>query len=115
MRGRPRARRSRTGSVGDIGGSSAMGSALTSASCTSVSSTLGTMSSAPSVPSRESIRASDCVSDSEWERPLVSKVGVGKGESLLDDMEGWGEELMLRRACAGGCPKLAVEIIRASE
>jgi hypothetical protein len=66
----------------------------------------------PSVPNRESLRASDC--GSEVERPFVSKVGVFMGESLLDDMEGCGEELMLRRACApgGGCPKVMVEIIR---
>lgn len=51
------------------------------------------------------------------ETPFESKVGVFAGDSLLDDMEGWGEELMLRRACAadGGCPKLMVEIIRASK
>ena len=86
MRGRPRARLSRTGSVGEIGGSSANGSVLTSARCTSVSSIFGTISSEPSVPNRESIRASDCVS--EMGRPFVSKVGVFMGESLLEDMEG---------------------------
>lgn len=109
IRGRPRARRSRTGSVGETGGSSDAGSALTSASCSSVSSIFGTISSEPK---RESIRASDCVS--EFVRTFESNVGVLMGESLLDDMEGCGEELMLRRACAagGGCPKLSVEIIR---
>lgn len=37
-----------------------------------------------------------------------------KGESLADDMEGCGDELVLRRACApgGGWPKEKVEIIR---
>lgn len=44
------------------------------------------MSSVPSVPNRESIRASDCIS--ELERPFGSKLGVFMGESLLDDMEG---------------------------
>ena len=109
MRGRPRARRSRTGSVGEMGGSSADGSVFTSASCSSVSSIFGTISSeAP----REPTRASDGVS--EWDAALASKEGVSAGESLLDDMEGCGEELMLRRACApgGGCPKERVEIIR---
>lgn len=43
-------------------------------------------------------------------------MGVFIGESLLDDMEGCGDELMLRRACAlgGGCPKERVEIIRSA-
>jgi len=101
--------------VGEIGGSSAMGSILTSASCTSVSSIFGTMVSVPSVPNRESTRASDCVS--ELERPFASKVGVFVGESLLDDMEGCGEELTLRRACApgGGCANWMVEFIRSNE
>jgi hypothetical protein len=47
------------------------------------------------------------------ETPFESNVGVFAEESLLDDEDGWGEELMLRRACAadGGCAKLRVEII----
>jgi hypothetical protein len=51
--------------------------------------------------------------ESVVETPFESKVGVFAEESLLDDMEGWGEELMLRRACVagGGCAKLRVEII----
>ena len=110
MRGRPRARLSRTGSVGDIGVSSVTGSGLTSDSWSSVSSILGTISSDSS---REPMRPSE--RESWVETPLESNVGVSAGESLLDDMEGWGDELMLRRACAadGGCPKLNVEIIRA--
>ena len=54
--------------------------------------------------------------DSELGAPLVSKVGVSAGDSLLEDMEGCGDELMLRRACAagGGGPKLRVEIIRST-
>lgn len=83
MRGRPRARRSRTGSVGDMGVSSARGSALTSDSWSSVSSILGTISSDPSL---EPMRPSD--RESWTEAPLESKVGVLAGESLLDDMEG---------------------------
>ena len=112
MRGRPRARLSRTGSVGDIGVSSPTGSGLTSARWSSVSSILGTISSDPS---RETTRSSD--RESAVEKPVVSKVGVSAGDSLLDDMEGWGEELVLRRACAadGGWPKFMVEIIRADE
>lgn len=41
-------------------------------------------------------------------------MGVLAGESLLDDMEGCGDELVLSRACAlgGGCPNERVEIIR---
>lgn len=43
-----------------------------------------------------------------------SKFGVVKGESLADDMEGCGEELVLKRMFApgGGWPKDSVEIIR---
>jgi hypothetical protein len=76
---------------------------------------MASVPSVPSVPNRESIRTSDCVS--ELERPFASKVGVFVGDSLLDDMEGCGEELMLRRACApgGGGAKLMVEIIRSNE
>lgn len=42
------------------------------------------------------------------------KLGVLKGDSLEDDMEGCGDELVLRRACApgGGWPSERVEIIR---
>lgn len=45
---------------------------------------------------------------------VVSKLGVVEGDSLADDIEGGGEELVLRRACApgGGLPKERVEIIR---
>lgn len=109
IRGRPRERLSRTGSVGEIGDSSVTGSVLTSSSRSSVSSIFGIISSEPT---RESIRVSDCVS--ELEATFASKMGVFIGESLLDDMEGCGDELMLRRACApgGGCPKVRVEIIR---
>lgn len=48
------------------------------------------------------------------EVPFESNVGVSMGESLLDDMEDCGEELMLRRACAPGgrCPNDRVEIMR---
>ena len=93
MRGRPRALRRRTGSVGEMGASSAEGSTFTSESCNSVSSILGTISSEPF---RESMRGSDCVSETEG--MFESKVGVFMGESLQEDMEGCGEELMLRRA-----------------
>lgn len=48
---------------------------------------------------------------------LELKLGVAKGESLEDDMEGCGDELVLRRACApgGGWPSERVEIIRPSD
>jgi hypothetical protein len=44
------------------------------------------------------------------------KLGVFIGESLADDMEGCGEELVLRRECApgGGWPKERVDIIRSN-
>jgi hypothetical protein len=45
---------------------------------------------------------------------LESKLGVDIGESLADDMEGCGEELVLKRVGApcGGWPKARVELIR---
>jgi hypothetical protein len=48
---------------------------------------------------------------------LESKLGVDIGESLADDMEGCGDELVLKRLCApcGGWPKERVEIIRSGE
>lgn len=48
---------------------------------------------------------------------FVSKLGVVKGDSLDDDMEGCGEELVLKRVCApgGGWPKERVEIIRSGD
>jgi len=109
MRGRPRARLIRTGSVGDIAVSSAKDSSLTSANCSSVSSNLGTTSTELV---RVSNRDSDCVS--EVLKMVESKLGVVIGESLADDMEGCGEELVLRRACApgGGWPKVRIEFIR---
>jgi hypothetical protein len=47
---------------------------------------------------------------------VESNIGVLIGESLLEDIEGCGDELMLRRACAagGGCPVDRVEVIRLS-
>jgi hypothetical protein len=53
---------------------------------------------------------------SELLKMAVSKFGVVIGESLADDMEGCGDELVLRRECAlgGGWPKERVEIIRTS-
>jgi hypothetical protein len=107
MRGRPRARLIRTGSVGDIGASFADISSLTSAKWSSVSSSFGTTSV-------ELVRVSDCVS--ELLKMAVLKLGVLIGESLADDIEGCGEELVLRRACApgGGWPKERVDIIRSS-
>jgi hypothetical protein len=94
-RGRPRPRLTRTGSVGEIGDSSAIGSAFTSDNSSSRSSTLGTTSSEPSLDDRrEPICMSDVGSESD------SSVGVSRGESLLDDMEGCGDEEMLRRAGA---------------
>ena len=111
IRGRPLARRIRTGCVGDIGVSSATDSSLTSANCNSVSSSLGTTSvELVLVP----IRDSDCVSDVL--NMVESKLGVVIGDSLADDMEGCGEELVLRRAFApgGGWPNERVEIIGSS-
>jgi hypothetical protein len=59
-------------------------------------------------------RDSDCVS--ELLKIAELKLGVVIGESLADDIEGCGEELVLRRACApgGGWPKERVDIIRSS-
>jgi hypothetical protein len=53
----------------------------------------------------------------EWLKIVESKLGVVIGESLADDMEGCGEELVLKRACApdGGWPKERVDIIRSSD
>lgn len=82
------------------------GSDLTSDNWSSVSSIFGTISSDPSL---EPVRPSD--KEPVVETAFESKVGVFAGESLLEDMEGWGEELMLRRACVGGCPQLTVDII----
>lgn len=61
---------------------------------------------------RESRRRSDC--ESEAEKMFESKFGVVRGESLAEDMEGWGDELVLRRegAPGGEGPKEKVEIIR---
>lgn len=60
---------------------------------------------------RESRRPSDGVS--EFEKMFESKLGVVNGESLAEDMEGCGDELVL---CApdGERPKEIVEIIRSS-
>lgn len=83
MRGLPRARLIRTGSVGDIGVSSTAGSVFTSASWSSVSSIFGIISSDPSLePTRSSER------EPVMELPFVSNVGVVAGDSLLEDMEG---------------------------
>lgn len=105
-RGRPRLGLTRTGSVGDIGGSSAMDSALTSERDSSCSSIFNTTSSRP-------LPASSRVSErlSAREDTPESKAGVFIGDSLLDDMEGCGDELTLRRACApgGGCPREKVD------
>ena len=90
MRGRPRARRILTGSVGDMGVSSV--SSLTSARSTSDSSSFGTISLGLVWESR---RPSDC--ESEARKTLASKLGVVKGDSLDDDMEDWGDELVLMR------------------
>lgn len=62
---------------------------------------------------RESRRPSDC--ESEVEKMFESKLGVVKGESLAEDMEGGGDELVLRRACAPGGegPNEILEFIRA--
>jgi hypothetical protein len=111
MRGRPRARLIRTGSVGDMGVSSTTDSSLTSANCSSVSSSFGTMSVELV---RVFNRDSDCVS--ELLKMLESKLGVVIGESLADDIEGCGEELVLKRVCAlgGGWPKDRVEIIQSN-
>jgi hypothetical protein len=43
----------------------------------------------------ESRRPSDC--ESEARKTLASKLGVVKGDSLDDDMEDWGDELVLMR------------------
>ena len=45
---------------------------------------------------------------------LESKFGVVNGESLADDMEGCGDELVLKRVCAPGGegPKETGETIR---
>jgi hypothetical protein len=61
---------------------------------------------------RESRRPSECVS--EFEKMFESKLGVVNGESLAEDMEGCGDELVLKRVCAPGGegPKEKVEIIR---
>jgi hypothetical protein len=50
----------------------------------------------------------------EVSNTVVSKLGVVNEESLADDMEGCGDELVLKRVCApvGGWPKETVEIIR---
>lgn len=84
-------------------------SSLTSASSNSASSTLGMISSGLV---RESRRPSDC--ESEVENILGSKLGVAKGDSLAEDMEGGGDELVLKRVCApdGGGPKGIVKFIR---
>lgn len=61
-------------------------------------------------------RDSYCDSDlvSELEKMFESKIGVVMGELLADDMEGCGEELVLKRACApgGGKPYEVLEFIR---
>ena len=44
---------------------------------------------------RESRRPSDCESDVE--KMFNSKLGVVRGESLAEDMEGCGDELVLKR------------------
>ena len=71
----------RTGSVGEMGVSSV--SSLTSAKSSSASSIFGMMSSGLV---RESRRPSDC--ESEVANMLESKLGVVRGESLAEDMEG---------------------------
>jgi len=95
-----------------MGVSSVRGSDLTSASCNSLSSIFGMIS-------LELVRVSDRPSEgvSEMGKMLVSKLGVVKGESLADDMEGCGEELVLKRVCAPGgeWPKERVEIIRSMD
>jgi hypothetical protein len=67
----------------------------------------------------ETVRASECDSEqaSELLNVVESKLGVVIGESLADDIEGCGEELVLRRACAlgGGWPNEKVEVIRSSD
>lgn len=109
IRGLPRALRIRTGSVGEMGVSSFSCSSLTSDNCSSVSSTLG-MTSLELV--RVFARSSDCVSG-VW-KMFESKLGEVNGESLDDDMEGCGEELVLIRLFApgGGWPKERDELIR---
>lgn len=61
---------------------------------------------------RESRRPSDC--ESEVAKMFESKLGVVNGESLEEDMEDCGDELVLKRECApdGEGPKEMVEIIR---
>lgn len=63
---------------------------------------------------RVAARCSECVS--EGLNMVESKLGVVIGESLADDMEGCGEELVLSREFApgGGWPKES-EIIRSSK
>jgi hypothetical protein len=48
---------------------------------------------------------------------VESKFGVVVGESLADDIEGGGEELVLNRVCAPGgeWPKEKVEVIRSDD
>lgn len=84
-------------------------SSLTSANSSSASSTLGMIS--PGLV-RDSRRPSDC--ELELEKMLESKLGVVKGESLAEDMEGGGDELVLKRAWAPGGegPNEMVEFIR---
>jgi hypothetical protein len=83
MRGRPRARLIRTGSVGDVSVSSTIASSLTSANCSSVSSSFGTMSvELVRVFSRDSDGVSGLL------KILESKLGEVVGESLEEDMEG---------------------------
>jgi len=110
--GRPRARRTLAGSVGEMGPSSGDGSSFTSANSTSVSSSFGTTSV-------ELVRVSDrdSVGDSGFWNIAELRLGVAMGESLADDIDGCGEELVLKRACApgGSWPKERVEIIRSVE
>lgn len=67
-------------------------SSFTSARSTSASSSFGTISSGLVCESR---RLSE--RESEVMKTLVSKFGVVKGDSLADDMEGCGDELVLIR------------------
>jgi len=61
---------------------------------------------------RESRRPSE--RDSEAVKMFESKLGVVRGESLAEDMEGWGDELVLIRLWTPGGegPKEKVEFIR---
>lgn len=54
---------------------------------------------------------------SELQKTCESKLGVVRGESLAEDMEGWGEELVLIRAFApdGEWSRESVEIISLDE